>query len=233
MVLYVFILLALVVPVGGYLLHGGGGSRAWGLVAAGEEVSGGGAYRRTRSTLWKRGSAPVAVRVAALSSFFLGQMIVPGVLAALAGAFFTFAMVMDGKVMPVLLVLTLSSPTGIMVAAHLLSAGSAMLDRTTDAAFKARRAARWAIGHNVVLLASLGLAAALSRDGDQPWVALGPAIYACVSLAQALLVRGAAGAIDAYAMRQHEAPAPAEAELALLETSGSFATPFRAADRSL
>ena len=81
----VFLLLMLVVPFSVYEAHRGGRGPAWGLVAAGREQRGRGVYRGTRSTLWTPGSAPLAVRLAALSSFFLGQMIVPGALAAVVG----------------------------------------------------------------------------------------------------------------------------------------------------
>jgi hypothetical protein len=202
MVLSIFIILALIVPGGAYLLHGGGGSRVWGLVAAGEEARGGSVYRRARATLWKRGSAPLTVRIAALSSFFLGQMIVPGVLAALLGAWVTIATTMEGRPLPVLIVVTLSGPTGVVVAARLLVAGSAMLERRDDAVLKARHAVRWVIGHNVVLLGALAVSTGLAMDEAAGAVA--PAVYACISIGQALLVRRAAAAIEAYGARQRE-----------------------------
>jgi hypothetical protein len=212
MFLSIVVVLALVVPVGVYVSHGGGGGRVWGLVTAGEEVRGGGAYRTARATLWKRGAAPLTVRVAALSSFFLGQMILPGALAAVVGLLVTIVAVGHAKEIAVLVVVQLSAPTGLVVAAYLLAAGAAMLERAEDAAVKARRAARWALVHNLVLLAGLAAATAIERDA----AAVVPALYACLSIGQALLVRRAADAIEAYTARQNEEPAPVEVEMQVL-----------------
>jgi hypothetical protein len=209
-----FPLLVLVVPAGLYLFHGGGRSQVWGLVAAGQQAQGSGAYRQARSTLWKRGSAPISVRIAALSSFFLGQMILPGGLAALVGMVATLETIGKSHPSPLLIIIQLSSPTGLIVAAYLLSAGSAMISRAEDAVLKARRAARWALGHNLVLLVGLGVGAAL--EGSEAVWALAPAIYCCISIAQALLVRRAASSIEAYSAKQEEEPAPIETELDLL-----------------
>jgi hypothetical protein len=206
--------LLLVLPIGLYLFHQRGQGRSWGLVAAGEEVRGGGAYRETKVRLWKRGKAPWTVRVAAISSFFLGQMILPGALAALVGMIVLLGMLAGGKLHPLILVLQLSAPTGLVVAARLLAAGTALLNRDDDASAKARLAAKWALWHNVVLLAGLALAAAL--DPRELEAAAASALYCCVSIAQALVVRSAAASIDAYIARQEEDPAPIEAEVAIL-----------------
>jgi hypothetical protein len=209
-----FLALLLVVPLGLYYFHGGGRGPVWGLLPDGEARRGGGAYREARVRTWKAGAAPPSVRVAALSSFFLGQMLVPGVLAAFGGMLALAEM--GGDRSPLLAVLLLSAPTGVTVAAYLLSAGSAMLARADDAAPKARRAARWALTHNLVLLSALALAAA--ARAEEAAFALGPALYACFSVAQALVVRRAATALAAYAARQDADPAPIEAELSVLGT---------------
>ncbi len=212
--LVLFAVLA-VVPAGFYFSHGGGGSRVWGLVAAGQVERGRGTYRGTRETLWKRGSAPLVVRVAALSSFFLGQMIVPGGLCAFGGVVVMIEALSHGSVLPVFIVVQASAPTGLAVAAYLLAAGGAMLHRDDDAVAKARRAWRWAVGHNVALLTGLAGAVALSWTGlvssrDEAAFAVMPALYACFSIGQALLVRRAAATLEAYAARQREEPAPLE-----------------------
>jgi hypothetical protein len=221
MALFIVLLLAAVlIPAGAYFSYGGGGSRAWGLVAAGEEQRGRGTYRETRATLWKRGSAPLAVRVAALSSFFLGQMIVPGALAACVGLVAALTALSKGEVIPLLIVLQLSAPTGLVVAAYLFKAGAAMLARDDDAVVKARRAWRWAIGHNVALLTALGGASAVSwvqhQESELTMLAIPPAIYACFSIGQALLVRHAAASIEAYAAHQGDEPPPVLAPPAVL-----------------
>ena len=212
------LLVFLVVPVGLYLMYGRGRALSWGLLPKGEEMRGDSAYRQVKVKTWKRGEAPWAVRLAALSSFFLGQMIVPGALVALLGLVLLAESLghKDGSVF--LAVLLLSAPTGLVVAAFLLSAGSAMLGRAEDAIRKARRAVRWALWHNVVLLAALGIGAAVAPA--QATYAVGPAFYACFSIAQALLVRRAAQAMEAYASRQEADPAPVQAELEILHHIG-------------
>lgn len=203
-----WLLVLLVIPVGLYLVHERGKGRAWGMVPAGEETRGAGAYRTAQVRTWKRGAAPWTVRIAALSSFFLGQMILPGAFAALVGLLITAGAIARGSVPPLLIITLLSAPTGLVVAAHLLAAGSAMLARHADAAEKARRAARWALGHNLVLLPALGLGALL-EPREAGW-GIASAIYCLVSIGQAVIVLRAAAAIEAYETRQDEDPAPEE-----------------------
>lgn len=183
----------------------------WGLVAAGEEKMGQGAYRETRVTRWKRGKAPPVVRVAALSSFFLGQMVLPGGLAALVGI---FAVLGDGHGPAIWWVLELSAPTGLVVAVFLLSAGWTMLESGSQAVAKARRAATWAIVHNLVLVAALGVAVA--ADGREVDSAILPCFYAAVSIVQALVVQRAARAIEVYDLARKNDPAPIEEEILAL-----------------
>lgn len=214
MELLALLVVVLVVPLGLYLFHGRGRGPAWGLVPGDEEIRGDGAYRQTRVRTWKPGSAPLSVRLAALSSLFLGQMIVPGVLVAIVGMLVLAEMMNHLTGFLILVVMLLSAPTGIMVAAYLLSAGSAMLVRAADAVPRARRAARWALVHNGVLLPALGLVAAARPDEAR--FAFGPAVYACFSIAQALLVRRTASTLEAYVAREEGDPAPFEAELHVL-----------------
>ena len=197
--------LCLTLPTLLYLGFGRGRGAEWGLVSTDRESVGEGAYRRAHVKRWKLGSAPLVVRAAAVSSFFLGQMIVPGALAALLG----FAMLFEShRVPPLWWVLQLSSPTGLAVAGLLLSAGWAMLARDPSAVVKARRAASWAIGHNLALL--LGLGFAVSADPEQALVAVPCCIYACFSIGQAVVVRRAAAALTAYDAAQAQDAAPAD-----------------------
>lgn len=207
----VLLVLFLIVPAALYFGYGRGRGPAWGLLPAGETAVGEGAYRQARVRTWKPGAAPLAVRAAALSSFFLGQMIVPGALAALGGLVVLAETLRSSQSFPLLVVLVLSAPTGVMVAAHLLAAGSAMLNRADDAAPRARRAARWALLHNGLLVPALALAAAVAPD--EAVLVVWPAVYVGLSLAQGLLVLHAARALEAYAARQDDDPAPPEAAL--------------------
>jgi hypothetical protein len=196
------VLLALsVIPAAVYAAHGGGSGRVWGLVAKGVRENGN-AYRQSRTVLLGPGAAPIVVRLAAFSSFFLGVMVVPGIFAALVGFFASLMMLSEGHFEPLLVTLELSAPTGIYVALLLLSAGSSMLSRGRDAAVNARKAARWAIGHNVVLLVHVGLSVLWHRDGAG--FGLGSLVYGCVSIGQALLVQRAAAALDAYERRAED-----------------------------
>src|SRR5262245_6271987 len=64
---------------------------AWGVVLDRYETRGEGAYRRVRLPTWKLGKAPISVQIAAVTSFFLGQMVVPGGLVAMIGVVFALA----------------------------------------------------------------------------------------------------------------------------------------------
>ncbi len=191
-----------------YFAQARGRGPGWGLIAAGEEKLGQGAYRETHVVRWKRGEAPRVVRIAAVSSFFLGQMALPGALAAFVGIIAAFE---DKFASPSLCVMVLSAPTGLLVAVYLLSAGWTMLESGSGAAFKARRAARWAIAHNLVLLVGLG-ASAVAKPDEAP-VLFTTSIYIAISIVQALLVQGAARAIEAYDAARKDDPAPVEEEI--------------------
>lgn len=206
-----FLAILLVLPLGLYLFHGGGRGHVWGLVPAGEATRGEGAYRRTEVRLWKAGSAPIVVRVAALSSFFIGQMILPGGIAALVGLAVTVEMLSRAQVEPLLLWLELVAPTGLAVLAMLLSAGTAMLSRADDASARARSAARWETWQSTILLGGLGAAA--MADIDCAYPAVIPAACAGLGIGHATLLRRAAAALDAFTAQQDNDPAPPEAEL--------------------
>jgi hypothetical protein len=200
-------LLLLPVPVALYVLARYFGRGAWGLVPGTPMLQGVGAYRAAAQSVWVRGKAPMAVRVAAISSFVLGQMLFPGALAALAGLVAMMDMLGRSKFSPGLLFLTLSAPTGLIVAGKLLGTGVAMLKRDADAAISARRTAAWALWHNAALMVAMACAALAEKDGL--WFLL-PGIYAAISVAQALLLRHAASALEAYDRLQADAPPPVE-----------------------
>lgn len=202
------IALAAGIPALIYALLGGGKGKVWGLVPDGIERRGPSVYRGAPVIRWKEGAAPVVVRVAALSSFFLGQMVVPGALAALVGLIVVFAMLAGEKLEPALFVSALSGPTGVIVAGYLLSAGSALLKRDAGAAVKARTAAAWALWHNGILVALMLLALAASLhapNGDAVWLVAATLLYASISIAQACLLRKAAAALESYSASAEEA----------------------------
>jgi hypothetical protein len=182
-----------IVPLVLYFGQGGGVGPRWGLVPAGEERLGTGAYREQTVTRYEAGTAPLTVRVAALSCFYFGQMVVPGGFAALAGIVFVFE---PPPVPLVWTVLEMSAPTGLCVASFLLSAGWNLLEGDSSAVSCARRAVRWSVLHNLALLVGLGVAAAV--DPSAPAACVVPCVYACLSLAQALLVQRAAAAVEAH-----------------------------------
>ncbi|UQA56676.1 hypothetical protein [Polyangium aurulentum] len=201
-------LLALILPLPLllYLIGLDRGRGAWGLVFRGFVQRGSSAYRAAEVPVWKEGKAPLVVHAAAITSFVLGQMIVPGALSALVGLLMLPDMLSrGGGGEPLMVVLVLSAPTGLYVAALLLSAGSAMLRRDADASDKARNAGRWAIGHNVLLLVAI----AACVLGSFHSFFLGPITYALVSLAHAVLLLRAARSLDAYTEAQARAPVPA------------------------
>lgn len=163
----------------------------WGFVRAGEDVVGGGPYREARVARTTEGDAPGIVKLAAFSSFFLGQMIVTTPAALLAFL---------APEEPILMVLAFSAPTGAMVAWKIFGAGNLLLLNRADAAVRARSAATWATNHNLVLLVALAACAAyhfVRADGPRVFAAVPCGVYACISLAHATLLRRAADAVDA------------------------------------
>jgi hypothetical protein len=206
-VLLVTVVLFSIIPFILYFGQGGGHAPSWGVIAAGEEQLGAGAYRQQRVMRWKRGSAPPVVRAAAITCFYLGQMVVPGGFLALAGLAFVFEPPAPPTVWTVL---ELSAPSGMIVATLLLGAGWTMLEGTPDAVPAARRAWRWAIVHNVGLVVALTVAAA--GDPSEWEACVMPLTYAGVSIVQALLVWRAAAAVAAYDAARKLTPAPPDVE---------------------
>ncbi|WP_437516009.1 hypothetical protein [Sorangium sp. So ce1099] len=206
--------LALFAPVCAYIVLRVSGRRAWGVVQDGHVSQGAGVYRSVAVPTWKRGSPPFVVRAASFSSLLLGQMVVPGGLAALLGLLLLLESLGKTSREPLLLmgVLVLSAPTGLVVAIKLLIAGQAMARRGPGAITSTRSAARWAIWHNLALCAALAAVPSLepafaSDQIAQLQVCYG---YAVVSLAHALLLRRAARALEAYDAAQAADRAPAD-----------------------
>jgi len=176
------------------------GSRSkdvWGLVRKGKVMNGTGLYRAAPTTVWACGNAPVSVRVAAFTSFLLGQMIIPGAFAALVGFVAVLGMLSHQHLSVALLVIQGSAPTGLIVAWRLLGAGSAILRRAPDAVAEARKAARWELWHNGVLGAGLVISAFVG-DRDERTGCLMVAVPVVLALAHGVLLVRAAFALEAY-----------------------------------
>lgn len=189
--------LLVTVPATLYFAGRSAGRGVWGLFLRGYEKNGPGAYRAQIKPVWVSGKPPVSVHLAAISSFILGQMVVPGALAALVGLIVVLEILSRGIHSPgdyVILILMLSAPTGLMIGGRLLDVGLGLLQRAENAVQKARKLAHFSIGHNVVLLVLLGMVY-LSATNDAVYF---PAVYAFISISQALLLLKAVRAVDAH-----------------------------------
>lgn len=185
------------------------GRDVWGLVLSRYEKRGSSAYRAAEVPVWVPGKAPRSVRAAAITSFLLGQMVIPGALAALVGLVMCLEMIgrSPGAMERMVIILTLSAPSGLYVAGALLMLGVLLLRRGPNAAARARWIGRWSVLHNVLLIGALLVACGPKRD-IVPIVA-----YALVSLAHAALLFVAARALDAHDLSQagENLPSPGEA----------------------
>lgn len=177
--------------------------RNWGLVRDGRTTQAPGTYRGMPRAVWVEGSAPVVVRVAAFSSFFLGQMIIPGALAALIGFIALVGTIAEGKVSMALCVISLSAPTGLIVAGRLLAAGIAMLGRNPAAVARARTGAAWEIWHNAILLAGLCLSAIPGNSEERVACALIGAVTV-LAIGHGVLLQRAAAALAAFDRAERE-----------------------------
>ena len=201
--------LPIVVPAAMYFSGRSAGRKTWGLVLRGYEKHGNGAYRVQVRPVWAAGKPPLSVHLAAISSFILGQMVVPGAFAALIGLVVSFEILFRGPHSPgeyVVLILIASVPTGLMIGGRLLNMGLILLQREPGAAQKARDLARFSLIHNVVLILLEGLVFVFGGN-DAVYF---PVAYQCVSIAQALLLLKAASALDS-----HDAIESRDRELAL------------------
>lgn len=200
---FLALLLVLLVLPSGLYLAGRRSGDVWGLVRRGQAKVGRGLYRAAPMIVWARGKAPLSVRVAAFTSFLLGQMVIPGTVAAFVGFIMLVASMANGRLSLSLIVLTFSAPTGIVVAGRLLAVGLKLLQRQADAVEKARRAARWELWHNAVLLGAFVLAAFLGNHEDRAACA-GIAVPAILAIAHSLLLQRAASTLEAYDAAQDE-----------------------------
>lgn len=185
------------VPTVMYFSGRSAGREMWGLLLNGYEKQGSGAYRAQMRPVWREGKPPISVRLAALSSFILGQMVVPGALSALIGLLVSLEILSHGPHGPgdyVILAVLASAPTGLMIGGRLLGLGLALLQRTGDAVEKARAVARFSMIHNAVLILVMGLIYSLASND----AVLFPVMYACVSIGQAMLLFKAARDIEAH-----------------------------------
>jgi hypothetical protein len=195
--LAVTVVLVISVPLTLYFSGRSAGRDGWGLFLQGYEKNGAGAYRAQIKPVWTAGKPPISVRLAAISSFILGQMVVPGALAALVGMIVALELISRGMHNPgdyVLVIVVASAPTGLMIGGRLLGVGLDLLQRAEGAVTKARNLARFSIIHNVVLLALLGGVYGLAQNDGVYF----PAVYACISIAQAILLLKAARDVDAH-----------------------------------
>ena len=187
----------LVVPAAMYISGRGAGRSTWGLFLRGYEKHGAGAYRVQVRPVWVAGKPPLVVRIAALSSFIMGQMVVPGALAALVGLISGLEVLFRGFHGPgdmVIVILMLSVPTGLWIGGRLLGVGLDLLQRADEAQTKARKLAYLSLGHNLALLFAMS-AVYFVATNDAVYF---PMAYAIVSIAQACGLLAAARAIDAH-----------------------------------
>jgi hypothetical protein len=197
LVLLMMTAFVIAVPVTLYFAGRLGGRNMWGLFLRGYEKHGSGAYRAQMSPVWVAGKPPIAVHIAAITSFILGQMVIPGSLAALLGLVISLEIIfreMHSSGDYVIVLLMLSAPTGLYIGAKLLDTGLALMQRAENAAERARRLARLSILHNLVLLLAMILVGGFVSS-DAIWF---PVVYAFVSIAQAGSLTRAARAVDAH-----------------------------------
>lgn len=155
------------------------------------ETVGEGAYRAgthvVEEVVALRGGAPLSLKLAAWSSYFAGQMIVPGALAWAIG----WLILIDGHNDQAVLTLgMLAFPPGVWAAVRVWRAGHAVMAGDRAAAAKAVSEAvsltLWLNG--VEVLASLILLLVHARDAEAAMVNL---VYAPLSVAQVLFLRWA------------------------------------------
>lgn len=197
----VFLVAVLLVPVLIYCAHDT--SRlTWGRIQDGQRRVRVSAYRaplEAPQVRWIEGHPPWIIRIAAFTSFCLGQMIIPAVPGAIFFIVLSVARALEGPVDPALIGLGLSMPSAIMVALRVLGAGIGLLQRAPHAASQARGAAQWELFHNlalcIFLLAFLGFG---GPSGDEQAVVGLLAALSVAGMLHAGLLFVAAGALDAY-----------------------------------
>lgn len=189
-VLLLFVLLLpLVVPTAMWFSHARRAAPLWPRVQVGTQRIDEGSYRAAEVPVYGHEGIPLDVRAAAVGSWVLGTMFVPGLLAGLVGLF------MAG--------LGLVSIPGLILAWRLFFLGRELLEGAPGSSEKARNAARFAQVLNAIVLGlcAIGVAVELAQSGMQGLNALNVAIpvsaYALLSLGHARLLQLAAKHIDA------------------------------------
>jgi hypothetical protein len=179
----------LVVPTVIYLATERAHRGAWLAPSCAREPAGVGAYRAARVPGRPRqGRAPFVVRAAAFTSFALGQMFAPSLLAAIVGMF--------------VYGLGVVAVPGLVVALRLFHVGAALLARGPNAVSFARSTAVGAIALNAVIVVVMSAVVAplwfprALRAFPDALIVGGTLAYALVSLAQAGLVLLAARALE-------------------------------------
>lgn len=167
--------------------------RRWQPHQIGTQHVGGGSYRDTEVPRFSDSGPPRVVHVAAMLSWILGTMFVPGILAGLVGL---LAAGIGAVSIP-----------GLILAWRLFFLGAPLLRGDPDAPARARSAATFARTLNAVVLTICGIAAltqlpALFRGGQSNdaggvvMFAAAVAFYAGVSIVHARLLDHAADLID-------------------------------------
>ena len=201
MSIVVLLVAVLIIPVLIYCAHDT--SRlTWGTIHDGPRPARASAYRVHHDATpirWIEGGPPWIIRIAAFTSFCLGQMIIPAIPAATFFIVLSVARALEGPVDPVLIGLGISMPSAIMVALRVLGAGIGLLQRGPHAASQARSAARWELGHNLALSGFL-LAFLCFGDptGDERAFYGLLASLGLVAILHAALLFRAASALDAH-----------------------------------
>ena len=193
------LVLLMTVPVSlMYMACEQGGRERWRQVVSGHVASGPAApFREPTLVPEHYRQAPRAIRLAAYSCLFLGQMFVPGLIAAAIGVFAYGA--------------GLVGIPGLIVAARLFGVGMDLLDHRAGTVERARRATRLAKQLNYTLLVLCGVAGLwLSVAGEwHTWATfwLVNVGYVGISLAQAEVLTRVVQRHEAQ-LETHRAAAP-------------------------
>jgi hypothetical protein len=200
----VFLVVVLLIPVLIYCAHDT--SRLiWGRIHAGQTRVPVSAYRvhlghvEEPQIHWIEGSPPWIIRIAAFTSFCLGQMIIPAVPGAIFFIVLSVARALEGPVDVGMMGVGLFMPSAIMVALRILGAGIGLLQRGPHAASQARAAARWELVHNLgFCVFLLGFLALARSTGEEELAAVLLFVASLVAIGHAGLLFAAARALDAY-----------------------------------
>ncbi len=187
-------ILVLTVPVAMWFTTWRSAWERWLPRVVSTENVGHGEYRDATVSRLRADGPPMVVRLAALGSWVLGTMFVPGLLGCLCGLLFVG--------------LGLLLVPGLILAARLFLLGAPLLHAEPASAVKARSLARFARVLNYVVLALCSGALVINLPevvrhgghgsaGNGIAIALGVALYAGLSLAHAALLIRSAEAIEA------------------------------------